>query len=225
MMNTLFVYCVAVIMVGINGYLGTEQEGVQTMFETVDLNPSNNCEWEKSTPMTDTSVFPFGMFTAVDSNLFGDGISCGECYELKCVEKLDTWGGCSCIPNAAVTVMVVDFGYDHSIHNQVFDSPYSVASSILSGYCATDSSKYKISYRQVCCDHLQNIKIYNYEGITAWWLSFAIAKVGGYGSITNFYMREDGRTNWYECKRSTYGLNANFVCDPWTDDFANYKAE
>eukprot|EP01084_Bolivina_argentea_P006788 12835_1 len=223
MMNTLFVYCVAAIMVDIKGKV---QEGVTTMFQTVDLNPSNNCEWEKSTPMIDTNVFPFGMFAAVDSNLYDGGISCGKCYELKCVEPLDTWGRCSCISaSAAVTVMVVDFGYDPTIPNQVFDLPYSVASNILSGSCATDGSKYKISYEQVCCDHSGNIKIYNYEGITEWWLSFVIAKVGGYGSITNFYMREDGRTNWYECKRSTYGLNANFVCDPWTDDFANYKAE
>eukprot|EP01084_Bolivina_argentea_P006786 12831_1 len=192
---------------------------------TVDLITHNNCEWEKSRPMTDITVFPFGMYTALDTNLFGDGASCGECYELKCVGSIDPWARCSCRAGEAVTVMVVDFGHDPELHNQVFDTPYSVASEILSGDCATDGANYEISYQRVCCDHLGSIKIYNSPGIGPWWLSFVIAKVGGYGSITNFYMREDGRTNWYECKRSTYGLNANFVCDPWTDDFANYKAE
>eukprot|EP01084_Bolivina_argentea_P181055 312741_1 len=226
-MNTLFVYCAAAIMVGINGdYLGAIHKGVKTVFETVDLDANNNCEWEKSRPMTDHSVFPYGMYTAVDTELFDDGISCGECYELKCVKPIDTWGKCSCKDGASVTVMIVDWGHDAALpYTEVFDSQGHVAREILSGDCLNDGSKYEITYQQVCCDHQENIKVYNYEGTTRFWLSFVVAEVRGYGSITNFYMREDGRTNWYECKRSTYGLNANFVCDPWTDDYANYKAE
>jgi hypothetical protein len=224
----IFISVVLLIISRINATLpGQTQYGILTFDDTIDNNAGNNCAWPNTRPAVDSSVFPFSKFTAVNSAFFRDALACGECYELRCTSKVDAWGKCACKPSTSMTVMVFDYGQDKNSYPFVFDfsmAADSTASAIISGGPCNDGSKYNIEFTQVCCDHLSNIQITNAYGMTAEWLGFIVSQVRGYGSIQEFWFRENGRTDYYQCQRDNNGMNYNFICDPWSDDYTAYLA-
>lgn len=201
--------------------------GYGKVFNTVDLDRAHNiCAFSATQPVVNSAVFPFGHFAAVDTLLFDDGVACGQCYRLECVDKADAWGSCSCTPGASVVVMVADFGHDVADGSHVFDINPNTASNIMACGDYNDGSKNNYTATRVPCEHLGDIALNNYESITPYYPVFTVSEVAGQGAIEQFFFRENGRSEYYECHRIDNGNIKNiWVCDPWTDDFTDYKTE
>ena len=188
-----------------NGQLpGPTISSIITQFGTVDISGSNNCEWEHSEPITDSTIFPFGEFAGVNGDFFRDAVSCGECYELECVSPVAAWGGCQCINNATVIVQVIDFGNNVQGEDVSFDLPASVASKILSGECSVDGSRYNINYKQVCCEHLDDISIYNY-------IITALKRIGYHLWLQRFVDMVLSQMRIFEKMEERIGLNVTEI--------------
>ena len=194
-----------------------------TLFGNVDLDLVNNsCSISTASSVVNNAIFPYGHLVAVNTQLLADGATCGECYKIECVDKVEAWADCSCDPGTSVVAMVADFGHD--LANPSFDIQPNTADIIMSCNIYNDGAKYNFKATRVPCEHQGDISLLNEGGITSEWLSYSLSEVAGQGGIEEFFFREAGRTDYYPCHRNTNGAQITWVCDPWTDDRDAYLA-
>lgn len=169
----------------------------------------NSCHYDISNNYT----FPYLLIGALNTDLYSNSDSCGQCYEITCISDYHTTtnDGC-CIGNQTVTIQITDSCTDCSNDVNHFSLSKKAYNKISNLDVCQDIS---ITYRRVSCDWDKgkysgttdtNIEIESTDSdLNPNWYAFRVKNIAGYGDLLKVELMDNSGSNeWSQGAHSTW---------------------
>eukprot|EP00490_Sorites_sp_Unknown_P012101 CAMPEP_0114655042 /NCGR_PEP_ID=MMETSP0191-20121206/10837_1 /TAXON_ID=126664 /ORGANISM="Sorites sp." /LENGTH=700 /DNA_ID=CAMNT_0001870639 /DNA_START=19 /DNA_END=2122 /DNA_ORIENTATION=+ len=164
-------------------------QGIATVYGTGD---GGNCGWG----VVPQRIFPYGNIVAVGADLWNDGKSCGQCFEVECITGSNT-NNCpiKTCKNTKVIVQAVDQCPECD------NSHLDLSTKAFEAITASSGCIIDINFNAVPCpSEIGNIIVEGKGGSSKWHLEVFAKRPAE--AVVGMAVRDD-RNIWYECQHTT----------------------